>query len=125
MLYGSERWLDQRVVDLGGLERLNTHLIAPTYVDKTRSKYEGLNSICVESFNTYPTRNFYIGYEVIMTIGKMMHTMGNLFQFDPAINDFIPGEIFQGTLYGSENSNQIVPIIRFTDSELVITNPRF
>ena len=125
MLYGSERWLDQRVVDLGGLERLNTHLIAPTYVDKTRSKYEGLNSICVESFNTYPTRNFYIGYEVIMTTGKMMHTMGNLFQFDPAINDFIPGEIFQGTLYGSENSNQIVPIIRFTDSELVITNPRF
>lgn len=125
VLIGSEKWLDQRAVDLGGLERLNTHLIAPTYIDKTRPKYEGLNTICMESFNTYPTQNFYIGYEVIMMTGKMMKKMGNRFQFNPGINDFIEGELFQGTLYGSENSNQVVPILKFDYSKLVVENPRY
>jgi hypothetical protein len=123
-LVGSEQWLDQRVISLGGLDRLNAHLIAPTFVDKTKPKYEGLHSIYMEAFNAYPTRNFYIGYEVIMTAGKMMGSMGNLFQFDPGINNFISGEIFQGSLYGSENCNQIVPIIQFKNSELTVINTR-
>lgn len=125
MLVGSERWLDEKAISLGGLDRLNSHLIAPTYIDKTRPKFEGLNTISMESFNTYPTRNFYIGYEVIMTVGKMMNKLGNRFQFDPGINDFVAGELFQGTLYGSENSNQIVPILKFYYSELVVENPRY
>jgi hypothetical protein len=121
---GFERWLDQRVISIGGLNRLNTLLIAPTFVEKTKPKYEGLNSIYMESFNAYPTNNFYIGYEVMMTFGKMMGKMGNLFQFDPGINDFVPGELFQGTLFGSENSNQIVPIVKFENTELIVVYPR-
>lgn len=123
-LLGFDRWLDQRAVSIGGLNRLHTLLIAPTYLDKSKNKLEGLNSFYMETFNAYPTRYFYIGYEVMMTSGKMMNKMGNLFQFDPGINDFIPGEIFQGALYGSKNSNQIVPIIKFEDSELIVVNPR-
>lgn len=123
-LLGSERWLDQRIISIGGLDRLNTLFTAPTFIDETKPKFEGLNSIYMESFNAYPTRYFYIGYEVMMTFGKMMDKMGNLFQFDPAINDFISGELFSGTLYGSENSNQNVPIVQFKDAELVIANPR-
>ena len=122
-LLGSERWLEQQV-SIGGLNRLNTLLVSPTYINKSKPKYEGLNSIYMESFNAYPTRNFYIGYEVMMTLGKMMGKMGNLFQYDPGINDFVPGELFSGTLYGNENSNQNVPIIKFEASELVIANPR-
>lgn len=124
-LLGSGRWLDQRVISLGGLDRLNAHLIAPTFVDKTKPKYQSINSIYMESFNSYPTRNFYIGYEVIMSVGKMMGRMGNLFQFDAGINTIVSGEIFQGTLFGSENCNQIVPIIKFENSELVVINPKY
>ena len=124
-LIGLEKWLDLRVVDLSGLDRLNAHLVSPTFIDKSNLKYESLNSLYTESFNSYPTRNFYIGYEAIMTMGKMMNKMGNLFQFDPGINDFVSGEIFQGTLFGSENCNQIVPIIKFKDSKLVVVNPRY
>lgn len=125
ILLGSERWLDRRVIDLGGLDRLNAHLTAPTFVDKIKPKHESLNSIYMEVFNAYPTRNFYIGYEVIMTAGKLMGRLGNLFQYDPGINSFMSGEIFQGSLYGSENSNQFVPIIMFEDSELIVVNPRY
>lgn len=118
-LVGSERWLDHRVVSVGGLDRLNTLLISPTFINKTKPKLEGLDSLYIETFYAYPTRNFYIGFEVISTFGKMMDRMGNLFQFDPGINEFIPGELFPGSLYGSANSNQIVPIIQFQNSELV------
>jgi tetratricopeptide (TPR) repeat protein len=125
MLLGYERWLDQREIPLDGLERLDTHLIAPTFIEKTKPKLEGINELYTEQFNAYPNKNVYIGYEVIMTMGKIMKKMGNLFQYDPAVNSYIPGELFQGTLYGNENSNQIVPIIEFEDSELVIANPRY
>ncbi len=119
-LLGSERWLSQQVISLGGLDRLNAHLIAPTFIDKSTTKYESLNTLYLETFNAYPTRNFYIGYEVMMTTGKMMNRMGNLFQFDHGINDIVEGELFQGLRYGSKNSNQIVPIIKFRNSELVV-----
>ena len=125
MLLGYERWLDQRNIALDGLERLHAHLIAPTFVDNSKPKYKVIIDRYMKQFNAYPTRNFYTGYEVIMTAGKMMKSMGNLFQFDPAIHKFIPGEIFQGTLYGDQNSNQFVPIITFDHSQLVVANPRY
>ena len=118
VLVGSERWLEQRVISLGGLERLDAHLIAPTYIDKTRHNYMKISELYKETFNAYPTRNVFIGYEVMMTFGKLLHRSGTLFQYEPGINDFIPGEIFQGCLFGSENCNQVVPIIKFVDSEL-------
>ena len=124
VLLGSERWLDQREVSLGGLDRLPTLLIAPTYMDKTNPKLEGLNNLYMETFNSYPTRNFYIGYEVMMSVGKLMNKAGNLFQFDPNINNYTQGELFSGLLYGSENNNQVVPIVKFQDSEITVVSPR-
>ena len=124
VLLGSERWLDQREVSLGGLDRLPTLLISPTYMDNTNPKLEGLNALYMETFNSYPTRNFYIGYEVMMSIGKLMNKSGNLFQFDPGINEYTHGELFSGILYGSENNNQVVPIVKFEDSEITVVSPR-
>ena len=57
-----------------------------------------------------------------MTIGTLMNKSGNLFQFDSGINDFIPGEIFQGLIFGANNCNQIVPILKFINSEPVVVN---
>jgi len=124
MLLGFERWLDQRIISLTGLNQLKTHLIAPTYIDKTNPKYESISELYKEVFNSYPTKDFFIGYEVMTTLGKLMYKAGNLFQFDPAINEKVEGEIFQGLLYEGQNSNQIVPIVKFDNAELVLVNPR-
>jgi tetratricopeptide (TPR) repeat protein len=124
LLVGLERWLEHRLISFGGLNRLNTHLIAPTYINKSNPKYESLNALFKETFRAFPTKNFYTGYEVMMAVGKLLKSSGTLFQFDPAINNFIPGEIFQGVLYGSENCNQVVPIVKFVNSELLLVNPR-
>jgi tetratricopeptide (TPR) repeat protein len=124
ILVGLEKWLDNRTISLGGLNRLNAHLIAPTFVDKSKPKYESLNALYMETFNAFPTKNFYTGYEVIMTAGKLMKASGNLFQFEPGVNNFIAGEIYQGLKYGDANCNQVVPIIKFENKEIVLANPR-
>jgi hypothetical protein len=123
-LVGLERWLEHRLISFSGLNRLNTHLIAPTHINKSKPKYESLQSLFKETFRAFPTKNFFTGYEVMMVAGKLMKKSGNLFQFDPAINSFMPGEIYQGVLFGSENCNQVVPIVKFVNSELVLVNPR-
>jgi hypothetical protein len=123
LLVGLERWLEERV-SLDGMNHLKTHLIAPSYIDKSNPKLESINSLYRESFNAYPNKYFYTGYDVIATLGKLLKRSGNLFQFDPGINDYVSGEIFEGLLYGSRNSNQIVPIVKFVDAELQLVNPR-
>jgi tetratricopeptide (TPR) repeat protein len=123
LLVGIERWLEERV-SLDGMNHLKTHLIAPSYVDKSNPKLDSINTLYKETFNAYPTKYFYTGYDVIATLGKLMNRSGNLFQFDPGINDYVSGEIFEGLLYGNKNSNQIVPIVKFVDAELQLVNPR-
>ncbi len=123
-LIGMESWLDQRVISIGGMDRLKTHLIAPTHIDKSNPIYLEINTLYEERFNAYPSKNFYIGYETICTMGKIMYQMGSLFQFDAGINNFVKGEVFQGLLYGDEKSNQYVPIVTFKNSELIVENPK-
>lgn len=123
LLVGLERWLEERV-SLDGMNHLKTHLIAPGYIDKSNPKLQSINEFYKETFNAYPNKYFYTGYDVIATMGKLLKRSGNLFQFDPGINDFVPGEIFEGLLFGSRNSNQVVPIIKFVDAELQLVNPR-
>jgi hypothetical protein len=123
-LVGLEKWLDQRSISLASLDLLNAYIIAPTYIDKDNPKYESINARYIETFNTYPQPNFYTGYDAIITLGKLMKKSGNLFQFTPGVNDYIPGEILQGLSFGSENCNQVVPIVNFEDTELKLINPR-
>jgi hypothetical protein len=123
-LVGLERWLEHRLISFSGLNKLNTHLMAPTYIDKSKPKYESIKALYKETFRAFPTKNVFTGYEVMMAAGKLMKNSGNLFQFDPNINKYLPGEIFQGVLFEDENCNQVVPIVKFVNSELVLVNPR-
>ncbi|NJN28524.1 MAG: ABC transporter substrate-binding protein [Cyclobacteriaceae bacterium] len=82
-LLGFERWLDQRNISIEGLERLQTHLIAPTFIDDSKPKYDEVNTQYMKRFNAYPTRNFYIGYEAMMTAGKLMKKNGQSVSIRP------------------------------------------
>lgn len=124
ILVGPERWLDHRLVSLSGLSRLKTHLIAPTWIDKSNPKYEGLKALYKETFKAFPSKNVYTGYEVMMTAGKLFQKSGNLFQFDENINNLIKGEIYLGLKFGEENCNQVVPIVKFDQSKLVLVDPK-
>jgi hypothetical protein len=122
-LIGLERWLDARI-SLDGMNNLQTHFIAPNYIDSRKPGVARVDSLYLNTFSTFPSRFSYTGYDLISVVGKLMQKSGNLFQYDPGINSFIPGEIYEGLLFGDKNCNQVVPIVRFEDAELRRVNPR-
>jgi len=123
-IVGTEKWLDHRVISLEGLDRERAILSAPTFFYKERPKYESLITACKETFKTYPTKNFFIGFELMMTTGKLLKKHGTLFQYDPTYKQAIPGEISGGVLYGDENCNEVVPVATFTIGDIVLQKTR-
>jgi hypothetical protein len=122
LLVGLEEWLDSRVITMEALERLNAHLIAPRFIDKKSDKYQQLKAVYEENEVRLPGENKLIGYELMMTMGKLLYRWGNHFQFERDAQNFIPGTYCQGYMLDENNSNQYVQIIRFRDSELIVTN---
>jgi len=123
-IVGSEKWLDHRVISLEGLDRQRAILSAPTFFYKEKPKYESLIKVCKETFMTYPTKNFFIGYELMITTGKLLKKHGTLFQYDPTYIQAIPGEISGGVRFGEENCNEVVPVATFTIGDIVLQKTR-
>ncbi len=123
-IVGTERWLEHRIVSLEGLEKQKAILAAPTYFERTNPKYESLTTLCKETFKVYPTKNFFIGYEMMMTTGKLLKMHGTLFQYDPTYKKPIAGEISQGVHFGKKNCNQIVPITTFEKGDITLAQPQ-
>ncbi len=123
-IVGTEKWLDHRVISLEGLDRQRAILSAPTFFYKDHPKYESLITASKEIFKTYPTKNFFIGYELMMTTGKLLKKHGTLFQYDPTYKQMIPGEISGGVLYGEENCNEVVPVATFTIGDIILQKTR-
>lgn len=121
---GSEKWLDHRIISLEGLDRQRAILSAPTFFYKDKPRYESVVTACKETFKTYPTKNFFQGYELMMTTGKLLKKHGTLFQYDPTYKQAIAGEISGGVLYGEENCNSIVPVATFTIGDIVLQKTR-
>ncbi len=123
-IVGTEKWLDHRSTSLEGLDRERAILSAPTFFYKDKPKYESLMTACKETFKTYPTKNFFIGYELMTTTGKLLKKHGTLFQYDPTYIQAIPGEISGGVLYGDENCNEVVTVATFTIGDIVLQKNR-
>ncbi|MDZ7608244.1 MAG: ABC transporter substrate-binding protein [Cyclobacteriaceae bacterium] len=123
-IVGTEKWLEHRSISLEGLDRQRAILAAPTFFYKEKPKYESLLTLCKETFMTYPTKNFFIGYELMVTTGKLLKKHGTLFQYDPTYKQAIPGEISGGVLYGDENCNEIVPVATFTLGDIILQKNR-
>jgi hypothetical protein len=124
MLVGLDDWLNSSVITIEALERLNAHLIAPLYVDKSSEQYSMLKDLYMEAYLRPPEDNTLIGYDLMTIIGRMLHKYGDHFQSVPGAQDFKPGTYTGGFMLDKTNTNQYVQIIKFIDSELVVANPK-
>lgn len=122
ILIGMESWLNSQIISYDALERLRAILIAPTFIDYNSNAYQYFETIYKEKYHTLPGNNACIGYETVILLGKLLHQYGNHFE-----NDFdtesIRGSLFQKYTLNRKNSNQYVPLIRFSDLELKLLNP--
>ena len=58
-------------------------------------------------------------------VGTMLKKYGSYFQKGNPEIGFRHGQLMYGTDFGIRNSNQYVPITKFSESKLILVNPKF
>lgn len=121
-IVGSEDWLDYSFVIPEQLERLNVHLIAPSFFDLTSERYKQFRENYLSRTYTLPSRFSSLGYDMMMFLGNMLYEHGIYFQV--AFDDigFQPGTLLPGYRFDGFHDNQYVPIVHFKESELININ---
>ena len=123
-LIGREEWLNHASIGFDQLEQLDVSLIAPTYYDEGTGAYDRLKNKILRKYQSAINQYHVIGYELIHYFGWAVHNYGKYFQTGIRESDIRPGQILQGVRYGFSNDNQVVPIIKFRDSQLERVNNR-
>jgi len=123
-IIGKGEWIHSQVVSYESLERLNAILIAPSFIDKDSPAYEAFNDHFVERFNKLPSENACIGYELVMTVGKLLNQYGTHFQAKMPEDTFKKGYLFAGFRLDNKNDNQYFPLIEFQNLELKNVNKK-
>lgn len=116
---GREDWLEIPQVNYDQVERIGAVFISPAYVDKTSEAYLRFRDEYLKRFNTIPSINACLGYETIVSIGRLLHRNGTLFQSGLADGEMVRGVLIPGLQYGYSNDNQVVTFLRIIGDELV------
>jgi len=122
-LIGKNQWLNNREISLEPLEQLNTHLIAPSFIDKKNSAYTTMVETSLKTHHVLPGKSFWTGYDMISIIGQLLYNFGNHFQNEKGAYRFIKGTFSPGFILDGYNNNQYVPLVKLEDGELVNVNP--
>ncbi|MFY0601513.1 MAG: amino acid ABC transporter substrate-binding protein [Cyclobacteriaceae bacterium] len=125
LLLGYGEWLDFTMIAYNQLQRINVTMVDPDFTDIYDPSYDLMESRFLQEFSTLPSKYHLLGYELIMSSGKLMDSYGVYFQKELRKGSYFEGEICEGLKYGSQNDNQIVPIIRFEDAQLKVVNKEF
>lgn len=121
-MIGHEEWLDFSFIIPEQLERLQVHLVAPTFIDYSSTRYKRFRNDYLTSAYTLPGKFSSIGYDMMKFVGTMLEKEGMYFQVKFEEMGFTPGFILPGYRFDHAQDNQNVPVIRFIDSELVNVN---
>ncbi len=121
-IYTYADWLDYTMADYNQFERLGITMVDPDYIDKSRYSFVDVSNRLSDRYKTLPSEYHYMGYELIWFVGQHMNAFGKYFQTGLRGGKFTKGKIFEGMSYGLANDNQVVPILRFKDTELEVVN---
>jgi ABC-type branched-subunit amino acid transport system substrate-binding protein len=125
ILVGRGDWLEDKEVSLQALERLKAILMWPMYYDHGSEKVRNFRERYAEKYNTLPEKYSFLGYDEMMVLGRMLQKHGNHFENSFGPQHFIKGVIFEGYSFAESNDNQFVPLIQFSDAELILLNPQY
>ena len=122
-LVGKDQWLINREVSLEPLEQLNTHLIAPSFIDKKSAAYTIMVDAYLQTHRTLPGKSFWTGYDMISIIGQLLYDYGDHFQNEDGASRFVRGTFTPGFMLDGHNNNQYVPLVKLNNAELFNVNP--
>lgn len=115
---GSEEWLEVSTISYDQLEGFEEYLIAPSYIDPTNEKFQDFKKRYRERFYEIPNKYTYVGYDLMTYIGNMLNSYGIYFQEFYTQKGKVNSLFYSGYDYFNANDNQLVPIVKYEESQL-------
>jgi ABC-type branched-subunit amino acid transport system substrate-binding protein/predicted negative regulator of RcsB-dependent stress response len=111
-IIGHESWIKKNLVSNDQLERLGVYLLAPEYMDYSNPNYFAFRDKYLERVHSMPGRYAYLGYDLMMYYGRLMHQYGNLFQESAQQEVYQKGIVCAGFDFQAHRDNQCVTIFQ-------------
>jgi ABC-type branched-subunit amino acid transport system substrate-binding protein/outer membrane protein assembly factor BamD (BamD/ComL family) len=118
-IIGHESWVKKNLISNNQLERMGVYILSPENIDYTNPDFFTFREKYLKQVHAMPSRQAYLGYDLMMLFGRLMHQNGTIFQ-----NSAEAEVLFQGIMCTKFNlqsyrDNQCVPIVQFRNSALV------
>ncbi len=86
-VYGMPQWANFQVNGYDAFEPLHVHITQPFYVDKINGNGRGFSVAYFQTYHTAPTDEAYMGYDLTLYAGRMLHRYGTKFN---EVLDIVP-----------------------------------
>ena len=111
-------------VSFDQLDRLDAVMIGANYMDYTTEEVQEFRIKYVDTFLSSPVReerlgDAYLGYDIMMTYGKLLGEYGKYFQIGLKRRRFIEGQLTEKFNYQFSNDNKYVPVLKFKDTQVI------
>ena len=119
---GFEDWLKFNVISINQFQDLDISLISPSFSNSLDEDYKYIEEYFIDNYRRKLSNNFIIGVELINMIIDINKSYGRYFQFGLRNEKLIKGKISGGSSYLRANDNQIVPVIKVVESDIIKIN---
>lgn len=119
---GFEDWLKFNVISINQFQDLDISLISPSFFNSLDEDYKYIEEYFIDNYRRKLSNNFIIGVELINMIIDINKSYGRYFQFGLRNEKLIKGKISEGSSYIRANDNQIVPVIKVVESDIIKIN---
>jgi len=119
---GFEDWLKFNLISINQFQDLDISLISPSFSNSLDEDYKYIEEYFIDNYRRKLSNNFIIGVELINMIIDINKSYGRYFQFGLRNEKLIKGKISGGSSYLRANDNQIVPVIKVVESDIIKIN---
>lgn len=122
---GSSRFLtSEQGLSFEQLERVNAIFTGSNWMDYSTEEVSDFRERYEYAYNAYPRKDerlgdAYLGYDIMVTYGRLLHQYGQYFQVGLKRKAGIKGALTKEFDYRFSNDNRHIPIFRVTDSQVV------
>ena len=119
---GFDDWLKFNVITINQFQDLDISMLSPSFFNSLDEDYKFIEEYFINNFRRKLSNNFIVGVELINMIIDINKSYGKYFQFGLRNEKLIRGKISEGSSYIRANDNQIVPVIKVVESDIVKIN---
>ncbi|WP_157716143.1 ABC transporter substrate-binding protein [Roseivirga echinicomitans] len=125
---GSSRWLSsEQSISFQQLERVEAVFTGSNWIDYEKPSVKEFRERFLKKFSAVPKKedrlgDAYIGYDIMVTYGRLLSQYGKYFQFGLKTKQMVPGELTDNFSYQLSNDNRYTPILRMVDSKVKQSN---